>query len=102
MTADVVTSLVQCSSSYTRDHATTVAPPYPSAATHDRLVAERARDIKGCDAIVLAQFMLSRAVAAVQAVNKLPVFNSPGAAVARMREMVNGRRRHPTAVVAAH
>jgi Asp/Glu/hydantoin racemase len=62
------------------------------AATHDRLVAERARDIRNCDSIVLAQFTLSRAVPAVQAVNKTPVFNSPGAAVARMREMVNRRR----------
>jgi Asp/Glu/hydantoin racemase len=58
------------------------------AATHDRLVAERASDIKNCDAIVLAQFTLSRAVPAVQAVNKTPIYNSPGAAVARMREMV--------------
>ena len=58
-------------------------------ATHDRLVAERAREIKDCDAIVLAQFTLSRAVPAVQAVNKTPVVNSPGAAVARMREMVS-------------
>jgi hypothetical protein len=58
--------------------------------THDRLVAERARDIRNCDAIVLAQFTLSRAVAAVQAVNRTPIYNSPGAAVARMREMVPG------------
>jgi aspartate/glutamate racemase len=58
------------------------------AATHDRLVAERARDIANCDAIVLAQFTLSRAVPAVQAVNKTPIYNSPGAAVARMRDMV--------------
>ncbi len=58
------------------------------AATHDRLVAERARDIANCDAIVLAQFTLSRAVPAVQAVNKSPIYNSPGAAVARMRDMV--------------
>jgi len=57
------------------------------AATHDRLVAERAHDIRDCDAIVLAQFTLSRAVPAVQSVNKTPIFNSPGAAVARMREM---------------
>ena len=63
------------------------------SATHDRLVAERAREIKGCDAIVLAQFTLSRAVPAVQAVTSKPVFNSPGAAVARMREMVSGNRR---------
>jgi len=60
------------------------------AATHDRLVAERARDITNCDAIVLAQFTLSRAVSAVQAVNATPIYNSPGAAVARMREMVRG------------
>ena len=60
------------------------------AATHDRLVAERAREIKNCDAIVLAQFTLSRAVPAVQSVNKTPLYNSPGAAVARMREMVRG------------
>ena len=57
-------------------------------ATHDRLVAERARDIRDCDAIVLAQFTLSRAVPAVQAVNTTPIYNSPGAAVAKMREMV--------------
>lgn len=58
------------------------------AATHDRLVADRARDIRDCDGIVLAQFTLSRAVPAVQTVNKTPIFDSPGAAVARMREMV--------------
>jgi Asp/Glu/hydantoin racemase len=58
------------------------------AATHDRLVAERAREIRDCDAIVLAQFTLSRAVPAVQAVNTTPIYNSPGAAVARMRNMV--------------
>lgn len=59
-------------------------------AAHDRLVAERAREIAACDAIVLAQFTLSRAVPAVQAVNATPIYNSPGAAVARMREMVRG------------
>jgi aspartate/glutamate racemase len=58
------------------------------ADAHDRLVAERAREIRNCDAIVLAQFTLSRAVPAVQAVNRIPIYNSPGAAVARMREMV--------------
>lgn len=58
------------------------------AARHDRLVAERARDIGNCDAIVLAQFTLSRAVSAVQSVTTTPIYNSPGAAVARMRRMV--------------
>ncbi|HYC44907.1 MAG TPA: aspartate/glutamate racemase family protein [Burkholderiales bacterium] len=58
------------------------------AATHDRLVAERARGIRDCDAIVLAQFTLSRAVPAVRAVTDVPIYNSPGAAVSRMREML--------------
>jgi Asp/Glu/hydantoin racemase len=60
------------------------------AATHDRLVAERAREIHDCDAIVLAQFTLARAVTAVQSVTAIPVYDSPGAAVARMRQMVRG------------
>lgn len=58
------------------------------AQMHDRLVAEKAREIEGCDAIVLAQFTLSRAVPAVAAVSSLPIFNSPGAAVAKMRAVL--------------
>ncbi len=58
------------------------------AAKHDALVAARAREIRNCDVIVLAQFTLSRAVPAVAAVSSIPIFNSPGAAVARMRAML--------------
>lgn len=58
------------------------------AARHDALVAARAREISGCDAVVLAQFTLSRAAPAVAAVCDSPVFESPGAAVAKMRRMV--------------
>ena len=58
------------------------------AARHDALVAARARDISGCDAIALAQFTLSRAAPAVAAVSDIPVLNSPGAAVAKMRRML--------------
>jgi Asp/Glu/hydantoin racemase len=58
------------------------------AAAHDALVAARAREIKGSDVIVLAQFTLSRAVPAVAAVSSIPIFNSPGAAVAKMRAML--------------
>jgi len=58
------------------------------AAKHDALVAARAREIRDCDVIVLAQFTLSRAVPAVAAVSRIPVFNSPGAAVAKMRTML--------------
>lgn len=56
--------------------------------THDRLVAEAARGISGVDAIALAQFTLSRAAPAVAAVTDVPVLNSPGAAVAKLREML--------------
>jgi Asp/Glu/hydantoin racemase len=58
------------------------------AVRHDTLVAARAREIRDCDVIVLAQFTLSRAVPAVTAVSNIPVFNSPGAAVAKMRTMI--------------
>lgn len=58
------------------------------AARHDALVAARAREIKGCDVIVLSQFTLSRAVPAVAAVTPLPIFNSPGAAVVKLRGML--------------
>ncbi|MBT4906745.1 MAG: arylsulfatase [Rhodospirillaceae bacterium] len=58
--------------------------------THDRLVAETAAEIRGADVIVLAQFTLARAVPAVAAVTNIPVLNSPGAAVAKMRELLAG------------
>lgn len=58
------------------------------AAKHDALVAAKAREIRGCDVIVLAQFTLSRAVPAVAAVSSIPIFNSPGAAVAKLRGML--------------
>lgn len=58
------------------------------AAKHDTLVSAKAREIKGCDVIVLAQFTLSRAVPAVAAVSSIPIFNSPGAAVAKLRGML--------------
>ena len=59
------------------------------AARHDALVAARAREIAGCDVIALAQFTLSRAAPAVAAVSSIPVLNSPGAAVAKMRRMLS-------------
>ena len=58
------------------------------AAKHDALVAAKAKEIRDCDVIVLAQFTLSRAVPAVAAVSSIPIFNSPGAAVAKLRDML--------------
>jgi Asp/Glu/hydantoin racemase len=60
------------------------------AARHDALVAAKAREVTGCDVIVLAQFTLSRAAPVVAAASGLPVLESPGAAVACMRRLLAG------------
>lgn len=59
------------------------------AARHNALIAARAREINDCDVIALAQFTLSGAVPAVTAVSDIPVFSSPGAAVAKMRRILS-------------
>lgn len=56
---------------------------------HDGMVADTARSITDADVIVLAQFTLSRAVPQVAAVTNIPVLNSPGAAVAKLKGMLN-------------
>lgn len=56
---------------------------------HDRMVAAAAAKIQDVDVIVLAQFTLARAVPAVTAVTDIPVLNSPGAAVAKMRVLLD-------------
>ena len=58
---------------------------------HNRLVAARAPELAGYDAIMLAHFSTSRAAAAVRAVVDVPVLTAPEAAVARMRSLVQGR-----------
>lgn len=57
--------------------------------THNRLVAEYALRLAGCDAIMLAHFSTSRAAAAVRAAVAAPVFTAPEAAVTRMRDLVS-------------
>ncbi len=59
------------------------------AETHNRLVAEHAPDLVGCDAIMLAHFSTSRAASTVRAAVRTPVFTAPDAAVARMRALAN-------------
>ena len=59
-----------------------------NASKHDLLVAEVAEKIENCHVITLAQFTLSRAVPAVELVTDIPVLNSPGAAVAKLRELL--------------
>jgi len=57
--------------------------------THDAMVAEAAAKISDADVIVLAQFTLSRAVPHVEAVTDIPVLNSPGAAVAKLKALLS-------------
>lgn len=58
------------------------------AETHNRLVAERARELADCDALMLAHFSTSRAAEAVRKAVDVPVLTAPHAAVDRMRAMV--------------
>ncbi len=55
-------------------------------ATHDRLLAEAAPRLAGCDAILLAHFSTSRAEDSVAARVDRPVLTSPGSAVTKLRE----------------
>jgi len=55
------------------------------AAAHDRLAAEAARRLSGCDAIALAQFSLARAAPMVAKATGTPVLTTPDSAVARLR-----------------
>jgi Asp/Glu/hydantoin racemase len=53
--------------------------------THDRLIAEAAPQLAHCDVIMLAQFSMARAQAAVQQVVGPPVLTSPASAVAKLK-----------------
>lgn len=55
---------------------------------HDRLVAEAARRLEGCDVILLGQFSLARAARAVSATTGLPVVTTPGSAVRRLKALL--------------
>lgn len=60
------------------------------AATHNRLLGERAPELAHVDTVMLAHFSTSRAQSAVQAALSIPVLSAPGAAVRRMRELIEG------------
>ena len=57
-------------------------------AEHDRLTAEAARRARDCDLIVLGQFSLARAAAAVAEVTGRPVLTTPGSAVAKLKALL--------------
>lgn len=60
------------------------------AARHNALIAARAPELAHCDAIMLAHFSTSRALAAVTAAVKTPVLTAPDAAVDRIRAAIAG------------
>lgn len=57
-------------------------------AEHDRLALLAAEDLKGCDAIALAQFSLARVAPAVAARTGKPVLTTPGSAVRKLRRLL--------------
>ena len=64
-------------------------------ATHDRLIADAASRCEGFDAVMLAQFSMSRAVETAQAVCPAPVLSSPEAAVAMMQRCLGWQEQGP-------
>lgn len=58
-------------------------------ATHDRLLAEAAPRLEGCDAIMLAHFSTARARDAVAAKVRVPVLTAPESAVLRLKSLVS-------------
>ena len=62
------------------------------AQKHNELVAARAADLAGCDAIMLAHFSTSRAAEKVSAAVSVPVLSAPDAAVDWLRAITGAAR----------
>ncbi|WP_028032106.1 aspartate/glutamate racemase family protein [Chelativorans sp. J32] len=58
------------------------------AETHNRLIAEHAPELEEFDTVMLAHFSTSRATSALASKLSIPVLSAPGAAVARLRELI--------------
>lgn len=67
------------------------------AETHNRLVAEKAPELDGMDAIMLAHFSTSVAARAVREKTRIPVLTAPETAVAQIRAMVEASAAAPAA-----
>jgi Asp/Glu/hydantoin racemase len=57
-------------------------------AEHDRLVAEAARELSGCDLIALAQYSMAPAAALVAEASGRPVLTTPDSAVQKLKELL--------------
>ena len=58
------------------------------AAAHDRLAAEAARSLEGCDVVALAQFSLSSAAAKVAEATGRTVLTTPDSAVRKLQRLL--------------
>jgi len=58
------------------------------AETHNRLIVEHAPELEEFDTVMLAHFSTSRATSALASKLSIPVLSAPGAAVARLRELI--------------
>jgi Asp/Glu/hydantoin racemase len=57
-------------------------------AEHDRLVAEAARELSGCDLIALAQYSMAPAAALVAEASGRPVLTTPDSAVQKLKKLL--------------
>ena len=69
-----------------------VAARAGDVATHDRLVVQALPRLQTCDAIMLAHFSTSTALAAARAATAVPVLSAPEAAVLALKEAVERRQ----------
>lgn len=56
--------------------------------THDRLVAEAAKDLRDCDVIALAQYSMAPAAALVAEATGKPVLTTPDSAVDKLKRLL--------------
>jgi Asp/Glu/hydantoin racemase len=57
-------------------------------ATHDRLVTEASKDLRGCDVIALAQFSMAPAAPMVAEATGRPVLTTPDSAVVKLKDIL--------------
>lgn len=70
------------------------------AARHDALIRDAAAALPRLDALIIGQFSMARAAAAVQAVRAEPVLTTPHAAVRKLRRLVEMQAAQPAAMMA--
>ena len=62
------------------------------AEEHDARIADAARELAGCDAVILAQFSMARAKAPVAGRVPCPVLTTPDSAVAKLKRLLGTGR----------